>query len=87
MAIAMEVQVVKSAGGGGRTRTYDLRIMSCPPDVDSKEFQRDGSADSGKVLQNPHLPRNKEQPVPPTESIQDQTSDVRRADEETPHEP
>jgi len=31
-------QLVEEIGGGGRTRTYDLRIMSCPPGTDSKEF-------------------------------------------------
>ena len=47
-------------GGGGRTRTYDLRIMSCPPGTDSKEIQQDDSAERGKTLQDPQLQRNKE---------------------------
>jgi len=47
-------------GGGGRTRTYDLRIMSRQPADDSKEFQQDSSADSGKVPQNPHPPAHSE---------------------------
>ena len=73
------------SGGGGRTRTYDLRIMSCQPDADSKESQQDESADSGKVLQNPHPPRNQERPVPPKESSQDRASDGRQDDGGYPH--
>jgi hypothetical protein len=46
-------------GGGGRTRTYDLRIMSQISDSDSKENQQLPSAESGKVLQNPQPRRNK----------------------------
>jgi hypothetical protein len=59
-------QVLEEIGGGGRTRTYDLRIMSCPPVGDSKEFQQDSSASSGKDLQNPQPPRNNEQASVPT---------------------
>src|SRR5215470_4644131 len=40
-------------GGGEWTRTTDLRIMSRPAGADSKHFQQDSSADSGKVEQNP----------------------------------
>src|ERR1700719_1339764 len=46
-------------GGGRRTRTYDLRIMSRQTDTGSKGPQQDTSAESGKVLQNPQPPRNK----------------------------
>jgi hypothetical protein len=53
------VQVVDKIGGGGRTRTYDLRIMSRQAGAESKELQQDSSADAGKVLQNPQPPRNK----------------------------
>jgi len=53
------VKVVEEFGGGGWTRTNDLRIMSRPTDSDSKELQRLPSADSGKVLQNPHPTRTK----------------------------
>jgi len=40
-------------------KSADLRIMSRPPGADSKQLQQDSSADSGKVLQNPHRPRTK----------------------------
>src|SRR5258707_350254 len=43
------------SGGGGWTRTNDLRIMSRPTGANSKERQQDSSADSGKVPQNPRL--------------------------------
>jgi hypothetical protein len=46
-------------GGGGRTRTYDLRIMSQSTESDSKQDQQVTSAESGKLLQNPQPPRNK----------------------------
>jgi hypothetical protein len=46
-------------GGGGWTRTNDLRIMSRQPVTDSTQVQQDGSANSGKILQNPQPPRNK----------------------------
>jgi len=46
-------------GGGGWTRTNDLRIMSRSTGADSKELQQDSSVDSGKVLQNPHHKRTK----------------------------
>jgi hypothetical protein len=49
----------ESTGGGGRTRTYDLRIMSHPTAIESKQLQPDSSANSGKVQQNPQPPRNK----------------------------
>ena len=62
------LQVVEGIGGGGRTRTYDLRIMSRQPYGDSKGFQPDSSAKHGEVLQNPHPPRNQEQAVPPMKS-------------------
>jgi hypothetical protein len=36
-------------GGGGRTRTYDLRIMSSEPPVADKQDKRLSSAESGKI--------------------------------------
>jgi hypothetical protein len=36
-----------------------MLIQSRPTGADSKELQQDSSADSGKVLQNPHHPRTK----------------------------
>ena len=44
-------------GGGGRTRTYDLRIMSRPSDSDSKQLQQFSSAKRGKPKQNPQTIR------------------------------
>jgi hypothetical protein len=52
-------EIVELIGGGGRTRTYDLRIMRRQPSADSKGSQQDTSEKSGKVLQNPQPPRNK----------------------------
>ena len=52
---------VKTFGGGGWTRTNDLRIMSRPADSDPKVLQQDTPADRGKLLQNPQLPRNKKE--------------------------
>ncbi len=74
------LHVIESAGGGGRTRTYDLRIMSCPPTGDSKELQQDSSANSGKDLQYPQLPRNQE-------PAKNRTDGNRGDDEGYPHEP
>jgi hypothetical protein len=51
-------------GGGGRTRTYDLRIMSPEAPIPDKEDTGLRLAESGKALQNPQLPRNQEQPTP-----------------------
>jgi hypothetical protein len=48
-------------GGGAWTRTTDLRIMSRPAVADSKQLQQDSSADSGKLLQDPQPPRNKQE--------------------------
>jgi hypothetical protein len=53
------MQIIEGTGGGGRTRTYDLRIMSRQTDTDSKGLQQDTAAEPGKVLQNPQPPRNK----------------------------
>jgi hypothetical protein len=53
------LQVVEGIGGGGRTRTYDLRIMSRPTAADSTQLQRDSSANSCKVRQNPQRPNQK----------------------------
>jgi hypothetical protein len=52
-------EVADLIGGGGWTRTNDLRIMSPPSGTNSKELQQDSSADAGKILQNPHHPRTK----------------------------
>ena len=52
------LQVVEGIGGGGKTRTYDLRIMSSAPVGDNKADQQLSSAESGKVLQDPQPPRN-----------------------------
>jgi hypothetical protein len=53
------LDVLDLTDGGGRTGTNNLRIVSRPAPADSKQLQRDSSADSGKVLQNPRLRRNK----------------------------
>ncbi len=47
-------------GGGGRTRTYDLRIMRLPDKADSKENKQLSSEGNGKVRKNPQPPRNPE---------------------------
>ncbi len=47
------------AGGGGWTRTNDLRIMSPLTPIAGKEDKALSSAESGKVLQDPQRPRNK----------------------------
>jgi hypothetical protein len=52
-------EVIDLIGGGAWTRTTDLRIMSRPAVAESSQLQQDSSADSGKVLQNPHPPRTK----------------------------
>jgi hypothetical protein len=52
-------EVLENIGGGGWTRTNDLRIMSLSSRADSKDLQQDSSAEHGKVLQNPQLPRNR----------------------------
>jgi len=64
------MQVVDGIGGGGRTRTYDLRIMSSKPPVADKEDQGLSSAEPGKGLQNPQPPRNKEQAVPAVRNLE-----------------
>jgi hypothetical protein len=81
------LQIIENTGGGGRTRTYDLRIMSRPPSGDSKEFQPDSSVNSGKDLQNPQPPRNQEQAVPPAKSAQARQCSGRQDDGGYPHEP
>jgi len=50
-------EVVDLIGGGGWTRTSDLRIMSRPPVPDSKQLQQLSSAKCGKVEQNPQTIR------------------------------
>jgi hypothetical protein len=62
-------QVVETMGGGGRTRTYDLRIMSSEPPTAGKEDKELSSAESGKILQDPQPPRNNEQASDPTNPI------------------
>jgi hypothetical protein len=57
--VVIPPEVIDLVGGGDRTRTYDLRIMSHPTGTDSKELQQDSSAESGKVLQNPQPLRSK----------------------------
>ena len=57
---------IRANGGGGRTRTYDLRIMSSEPPNADKEDKGFSSAESGKVLQNPQPPRNQEHVIPST---------------------
>jgi hypothetical protein len=50
---------IESIGGGGRTRTYDLRIMSPTPVTENKLDQQFRLAESGKVRQNPQPGRNR----------------------------
>jgi hypothetical protein len=33
---------VEGIGGGDRTRTYDLRIMNCPPESETSDSTMDG---------------------------------------------
>jgi hypothetical protein len=47
--------------------------MSRQPGDDSKELQQDSSADSGKLLQNPHPPRNNDQATTPTNPTQEES--------------
>jgi len=56
--IGKVLKIITKFGGGGWTRTNDLRIMSSIPDSDSKQNQVVSSAESGKVGQNPQLRRN-----------------------------
>jgi hypothetical protein len=57
---------LKNSGGGGWTRTNDLRIMSSDPSIAGKEDKELSSAESGKPLQDPQPPRNSEQAPNPT---------------------
>jgi hypothetical protein len=52
-------EVAELIGGGGWTRTNDLRIMRPVTPVAGKEDKRLSSADSGKVQQNPQPRRNR----------------------------
>jgi len=52
------LEVVDLIGGGGWTRTNDLRIMRHPTDTENKENQQDSSAESSKTQQNPQPRRN-----------------------------
>ena len=45
-------------GGGGRTRTYDLRIMSASPPTENKADQQLSSEEPGKIRQDPQPGRN-----------------------------
>jgi len=54
-------QAAEEFGGGGWTRTNDLRIMRSATPVASQEDKALGSAESGKVVQNPQPRRNQEQ--------------------------
>jgi hypothetical protein len=58
------MQVIDKIGGGGRTRTYDLRIMSPEEAVAGKEDKGLSSEKSGKVRQDPQPPRNHTPTVP-----------------------
>src|SRR5260370_13433928 len=53
------LQVLERTGGGGRTRTYDLRIMRPNAPSQHQSESASPSENSGKVLQNPQPPRNK----------------------------
>jgi hypothetical protein len=55
------LQVLDKIGGGGRTRTYDLRIMSSEPPVADKQDKGVSSAEPGKVRQNPQPRRNRDE--------------------------
>ena len=57
------------SGGGGRTRTYDLRVMSSEPPVADKQDKGLSSAEPGKVLQNPQPPRNQPPTVPSSDKL------------------
>ena len=74
-------------GGGGRTRTYDLRIMSCQPAAEGKEDKELSSAESGKVLQNPQPPRNQEHGFPSTKPAEQEGSAPSAAGESPPRPP
>jgi hypothetical protein len=52
-----QTEVVGWIGGGGRTRTCDLRIMRRPTDADSKQLQQLSPAKRGKLQQNPQTIR------------------------------
>jgi hypothetical protein len=56
-------------GGGGWTRTNDLRIMSRPTDNENKETKDLHSSESSKIRQNPHQPRTKQPDVSRPEEI------------------
>ena len=53
-------QVVEKDGERGRNRTYNLLIKSPNNAPENKGNQQVRSEDSGKVRQNPQLPRNQE---------------------------
>jgi len=50
-----------SLGGGGWTRTNDLRIMRPTPPVGGEEDKPVSPADSSKILQNSQPPRNRKE--------------------------
>jgi hypothetical protein len=61
----ISTEVADLIGGGGWTRTNDLRIMSPEAPIADKEDKALSSAESGKVLQNRQPPRNQNQALPP----------------------
>src|SRR5712692_6215886 len=60
----MDLEIADLIGGGGWTRTNDLRIMRPVTPVASKEDKALNSAESGKVRQNPQPPRNQNPGLP-----------------------
>ena len=52
-------EVIDLIRGGGRTRAYDLRIMSASPPAENKANQQLSSEESGKTRQNSHPGRNR----------------------------
>ncbi len=56
---AVPSDVVDLIGGGGWTRTSDLRIMSASEAIDNKGDQQHSAAESGKARENPQPPRKR----------------------------
>jgi hypothetical protein len=61
MSAGWNARTARKIGGGGWTRTSDLRIMSRPPVPDSKPPQQLSSAKRGKAKQNPQTIRKQKQ--------------------------
>ena len=59
--------------------------MSCQPAAEDKEDKKLSSAEFGKVLQNPHLPRNQEEA--PNKQAEDEHAslDIQASKEEKEH--